>query len=181
MVLLFSVSGEVLYIHFVYEIYYYKVTSVKWLVWSDWYELTLIWTGSGIKWLRYEVVGLNCLWIIGYGMKCLGWSDFSMKCPGIEWTVWSDLFPFGMKWLKNEVMIGWRDWEPYFTYQNDNRNNIYALSDFENETPTYMASTQAILNSEWCFQNQILMVLDLNFYIPRIGVIHWITSIFKYM
>ena len=31
----------------------------------------------------------------------------------------------------------------------------------------------AILNSEWCFKNRILMVLDL--YIPRFGVIHWIT------
>ena len=31
-------------------------------------------------------------------------------------------------------------------YQNDKRNNIYTLGDFENKTPTHMAATHAISN-----------------------------------
>ena len=115
----------------------------------------LVWNDT-----RYEVI--LC-------MKC------RMVCSALVWSDWYEVtfFPLGWSDSKNEVTIGWSDWKPYFTYQNGKRNNIYALGEIENKTSTYMASTHAILNSEWCFKNRILMVLDL--YIPRFGVIHWIT------
>ena len=64
---------------------------------------------------------------------------------------------------------------PNFAYQNDQRNKLYTLGDFENKIPTYMAVTHAISKSEQNFQNRIPRELDKNFYILRFSVIHWIT------
>jgi len=63
---------------------------------------------------------------------------------------------------------------PNFAYQNDQRNKIYTLGDFENKTPTHMAATYAISKSERLFQNRIPRKLDKNFYIPKISMIHLI-------
>ena len=67
---------------------------------------------------------------------------------------------------------------PYFAYQNDQRNKIYTIGDFDNKTPTYMAATHAISKFERYFQNQIPRELDKNFYIPRISMIYWFISNF---
>ena len=67
---------------------------------------------------------------------------------------------------------------PYFAYQNDQRNKIYTLSDFENKTPTYMAATHAISKSERYFQNRIPRELDQKFGILRIVTIYWVSSTF---
>ena len=68
---------------------------MKWMVWSDCYEVTLVWSDwyevTGMKWLRYEVT-----WYEVTGMKYrLVWSD-------LVWSDWYEvtIFPFGMKWLQ---------------------------------------------------------------------------------
>ena len=65
---------------------------------------------------------------------------------------------------------------PSFMHENDQRKNIDRLGDFDNKTPTHMAATHAILKSKRNFQNRIPRELDKNFYIPRISMIHWISS-----
>ena len=67
---------------------------------------------------------------------------------------------------------------PDFAYQNDQRNKIYTLGDFEKKTPTHMVATHAISKSQQNFQNRIPRELDKNFYIPRISMIYWISSNF---
>ena len=52
----------------------------------------------------------------------------------------------------------------HFAYQNDQRNKLYTLGDFENKTPTHMAATYAISKSERSFQNRIPRELDKNFF-----------------
>ena len=61
-------------------------------------------------------------------------------------------------------------------YENDQRKKIDTLGDFDNKTPTHMAATHAISKSKRNFQNRIPRELDKNFYIPRISMIHWISS-----
>ena len=61
---------------------------------------------------------------------------------------------------------------PNFAYQNDHRNKIYVLGDFENKTPTHMAATHAISKSKRNFQNRIPRELDKNLNIPRIRMTH---------
>ena len=67
---------------------------------------------------------------------------------------------------------------PNFAYQNVQRNKLYTLGDFYNKTPTHMDATHAISKSERNFQNRIPRELDKTFDIPRIGMIHWISSDF---
>ena len=67
---------------------------------------------------------------------------------------------------------------PKFAYQNDHRNKIYTLRDFENKTPTHIDETHAISKSERNFQNRIPRELDKKFYIPGFVEIHWIHSSF---
>ena len=59
------------------------MTSIELLGWSDWYELTLIWSGNKIKWLRYEVVGLN-------GLRTIEgrFNDFDRTCSGLNFFFW---------------------------------------------------------------------------------------------
>ena len=54
-------------------------------------------------------------------------------------------------------------------YQNDQRDNIYTLGNFENKTPTKMTVTHAISKTKRNFQNRIPRELDKNFCIPRIS------------
>ena len=61
-------------------------------------------------------------------------------------------------------------------YENDQRKKIDTLGDFYNKTPTHMAATHAISKSKRNFQNRIPRELDKNLYIPRISMIHWISS-----
>ena len=98
---------------------WYKVTVMKWLVWSAVVCSALVrsdWFDSGMKWLRYEVLGMRWLW---YEMTSV-WSDFGMKCTDMKWPwyevhwyevtidmkwlVWSGL---GMKWPWYEVTFIW--------------------------------------------------------------------------
>ena len=65
---------------------------------------------------------------------------------------------------------------PTFAYQNDQRNKIYTLVDFEDKTPTYMPATHAISKSERNFQTRNPKELGKIFYLPRFGVFDWITS-----
>ena len=77
---------------------WYEVTLVwsdfglKWLVWSALVWSALVWSAFGMKWLRYEVTCMKWPW---YEVT-LVWSDLGMK-----WLVWSELVwsDFGMKWL----------------------------------------------------------------------------------
>ena len=59
---------------------------------------------------------------------------------------------------------------PNFAYQNDQRNEIYILGDFDNKTPTHKAATHAISKSKRIFQNRIPRESDKNLYIPRISI-----------
>ena len=61
---------------------------------------------------------------------------------------------------------------PSFMHENDQRKNIDRLGDFDNKTPTHMATTHAISKSKRYFQNRIPRELDKNFYIPRISMTH---------
>ena len=61
---------------------------------------------------------------------------------------------------------------PHFIYQNDHRNKINILRDFENETPTHMSATHAISKIEQKSQNRIPRELDQKFGIPRIVTIY---------
>ena len=61
---------------------------------------------------------------------------------------------------------------PHFIYQNDHRNKINILRDFENETPTHMSATHAISKIEPKSQNRIPRELDQKFGIPRIVTIY---------
>ena len=61
---------------------------------------------------------------------------------------------------------------PHFINQNDHRNKINILRDFENETPTHMSATHAISKIEQKSQNRILRELDQKFGIPRIVTIY---------
>ena len=63
-------------------------------------------------------------------------------------------------------------------YENDHRNKINILRDFENETPTHMSATHAISKIEQKSQNRILRELDQKFGIPRIVTIYWVSSTF---
>ena len=78
------------------------------------------------------------------------------------------------------VKIAWVEGKslstPSFMYENDQRKKIDTLGDFDNKTPTHMAATHAISKSKRNFQNRIPRELDKNFYIPRISMIHWISS-----
>ena len=54
-----------------------------------------------MKWFRYEVTLVSS----GFGMKWLVWSDFGMK-----WLIWSDSWTtLSMKWYRYEVVIGWSE------------------------------------------------------------------------
>ena len=44
---------------------------------------------------------------------------------------------------------------PDYIYQNDRRNKIKTISDFENETPTHISPTQTISKIEQKSQNRI--------------------------
>ena len=61
---------------------------------------------------------------------------------------------------------------PHFIYENDHRNKINILRDFENETPTHMSATHAISKIEQKSQNRIPRELDQKFGIPRIVTIY---------
>ena len=61
---------------------------------------------------------------------------------------------------------------PHFIYENDRRNKINILRDFENETPTHMSATHAISKIEQKSQNRIPRELDQKFGIPRIVTIY---------
>ena len=61
---------------------------------------------------------------------------------------------------------------PSFMHENDQRKNIDRLGDFDNKTPTHMATTHAISKSKRDFQNRIPRELDKNFDISGISVIH---------
>ena len=39
------------------------------------------------------------------------------------WDVVNTIFPFGMKWLKNEMNIVWTDWVPFWSY-SDRKKSI---------------------------------------------------------
>ena len=57
---------------------------------------------------------------------------------------------------------------PHFIYQNDHRNKINILRDFENETSTHLSATHAISKIEQKSQNRIPRELDQKFDISRI-------------
>ena len=61
---------------------------------------------------------------------------------------------------------------PHSIYENDHRNKINILRDFENETPTHMSATHAISKIEQKSQNRIPRELDQKFGIPRIVTIY---------
>ena len=61
---------------------------------------------------------------------------------------------------------------PHSIYENDHRNKINILPDFENETPTHMSATHAISKIEQKSQNRIPRELDQKFGIPRIVTIY---------
>ena len=57
-----------------------------------------------------------------------------------------------------------------FISQNDQRKKLCNFGDFENETPTHMGTTHAILKLNQKNQNRIPRGLDQNFYIPGISM-----------
>ena len=59
-------------------------------------------------------------------------------------------------------------------YQNDQRNKVNILGDFEIETPTHISATYAISKIRLKFQNRIPRDLDQKLDILRIRMIHWI-------
>ena len=59
-----------------------------------------------------------------------------------------------------------------FIYQNDWRNEINTLVDFENLTPTHIGAAHAISKSERKFQNRFSRKFGQNFDIPRISMIY---------
>ena len=61
---------------------------------------------------------------------------------------------------------------PHFIYENDHRNKINILRDFENEKPTHMSATHAISKIEQKSKNRIPRELDQKFGIPRIFMIY---------
>ena len=63
-------------------------------------------------------------------------------------------------------------------YENNQRKKIDTLGHFDNKTPKHMAVTHAIEKSKRNFQNWISRELDINFYISRLSMTHWISSNF---
>ena len=61
---------------------------------------------------------------------------------------------------------------PSLMHENNQRKKIDTLGDFDNTTPTLMATTHAISKSKRNFQNRNPRELDKNFYIPRISMTH---------
>ena len=61
---------------------------------------------------------------------------------------------------------------PHSIYENDHRNKITILRDFQNETPAHMSATHAISKIEQKSQNRIPRELDQKFDISRIATIH---------
>ena len=60
---------------------------------------------------------------------------------------------------------------PHSIYENDHRNKINILRDFENETPTHLGATHTFSKNDGKFQNRTPKESDQNFDIPGISVI----------
>ena len=65
-----------------------------------------------------------------------------------------------------------------FFYENDHRNKINIFGDFENEITTHMGAAHAISIVEQNLLYRTPRELNQSFYIPRISMIHRISSNF---
>ena len=59
-----------------------------------------------------------------------------------------------------------------FISQNFQRKKLYTLGNFDDEIPTHIGATHAILKSKRKFQNRIPRELNQSFGIPKISVFH---------
>ena len=67
---------------------------------------------------------------------------------------------------------------PHFIYENDHRNKINIFGDFENEITTHIGAAHAFSKVDQNFQNRSPRELNQSFDIPRISMIHLISSNF---